>query len=32
LQGPPPRALPRILLERRGDEIVAVGVSQDAEV
>jgi nitrite reductase/ring-hydroxylating ferredoxin subunit len=27
LQGPPPRALPRIDLERRGDEIVATGLS-----
>jgi Rieske Fe-S protein len=26
LQGPPPRPLPRILLERRGDLLVAVGV------
>jgi Rieske Fe-S protein len=26
LQGPPPRPLPRILLERRGDELWAVGV------
>ena len=26
LQGPPPRPLPRILLERRGQEIVATGV------
>ena len=26
LAGPPPRPLPRILLERRGDDIVAVGV------
>jgi Rieske Fe-S protein len=26
LQGPPPRPLPRIVLERRGDELVAVGV------
>ncbi len=26
LQGPPPRPLPRILLERRGDEVWAVGV------
>ncbi|MGO8700937.1 MAG: ubiquinol-cytochrome c reductase iron-sulfur subunit [Limisphaerales bacterium] len=26
LQGPPPRPLPRVLLERRGDEIVAVGM------
>jgi Rieske Fe-S protein len=31
LQGPPPRALPRIVLERHGDQIVAVAVSQDAE-
>lgn len=26
LQGPPPRPLPRILLERRGDDLIAVGV------
>jgi len=26
LQGPPPRALPRIVLERRGDEVWATGV------
>lgn len=26
LQGPPPRPLPRVMLERRGDEIVAVGM------
>jgi Rieske Fe-S protein len=26
LQGPPPRPLPRVVLERRGDQIVAVGV------
>ena len=26
LQGPPPRPLPRVLLERRGDQIVAVGM------
>jgi Rieske Fe-S protein len=26
LQGPPPRPLPRIVLERRGDQLVAVGV------
>lgn len=26
LQGPPPRPLPRILLERQGQELVAVGV------
>ncbi|HEY6970661.1 MAG TPA: Rieske (2Fe-2S) protein [Candidatus Angelobacter sp.] len=27
LQGPPPRPLPRVILERRGDEIVAVGIA-----
>ena len=26
LQGPPPRPLPRVVLERRGDELVATGV------
>jgi len=26
LQGPPPRRLPRILLERQGQEFVAIGV------
>jgi Rieske Fe-S protein len=26
LQGPPPRPLPRITIERRGDDIVALGV------
>lgn len=26
LQGPPPRPLPRVLLERRGDTLVAVGM------
>ena len=26
LQGPPPRPLPRVLLERHGDNIVAVGI------
>jgi Rieske Fe-S protein len=26
LQGPPPRPLPRVLLERRGDDLVAVGM------
>jgi nitrite reductase/ring-hydroxylating ferredoxin subunit len=26
LQGPPPRPLPRVVLERRGEEIVAVGM------
>ena len=28
LQGPPPRPLPRILLERRGDDLVATGVEE----
>ena len=27
LQGPPPRPLPRVLLEKRGAEIVAVGIA-----
>jgi Rieske Fe-S protein len=31
LQGPPPRPLPRVLLERRGDELVAVGLSTGSE-
>jgi Rieske Fe-S protein len=31
LQGPPPRPLPRILLERRDDTIVAVGVDVHTE-
>ena len=31
LQGPPPRPLPRIRLEQRGDEIYAVGVELGAE-
>jgi len=31
LQGPPPRPLPRILLEVRGDDVVAVGVEEGAE-
>ena len=26
LQGPPPRALPRILLRRQGDQVIATGV------
>jgi nitrite reductase/ring-hydroxylating ferredoxin subunit len=30
LQGPPPRPLPRILLERRGGEVWAVGVDTGA--
>ncbi len=31
LQGPPPRPLPRVILERRGDEIVAVGITMRKE-
>jgi Rieske Fe-S protein len=31
LQGPPVRPLPRILIERRGEDIVATGVSLGAE-
>jgi Rieske Fe-S protein len=28
LQGPPPRPLPRILLNRLGDEIIATGIAK----
>ncbi len=31
LQGPPPRPLPRVLLERRGEDIVAVGIAARKE-
>jgi len=31
LQGPPPRPLPQVILERRGDEIVAVGIATRKE-
>ena len=31
LQGPPPRPLPRVNLERRGGELVAVGVTTESE-
>jgi nitrite reductase/ring-hydroxylating ferredoxin subunit len=31
LQGPPPRPLPRILLERRGDQILAVSIEKRKE-
>jgi len=31
LQGPPPRALPRVVLERRGDQLLAVGMRIQAE-
>ncbi|MEJ7607649.1 MAG: ubiquinol-cytochrome c reductase iron-sulfur subunit [Bryobacteraceae bacterium] len=32
LQGPPPRPLPRIQLERRGDELIAIGVRAEGRV
>ncbi len=28
LQGPPPRPLPRVKLERRGDDLIAIGMEQ----
>ena len=31
LQGPPPRPLPRVVLERRGDELVATAVDLQPE-
>lgn len=31
LQGPPPRPLPRVVLERRGDDLIAVGVAEGDE-
>lgn len=31
LQGPPPRPLPRVILERRGDNLVAVGMELPKE-
>lgn len=31
LQGPPPRPLPRVMLETRGDEVWAVGVTSEEE-
>jgi Rieske Fe-S protein len=31
LQGPPPRALPRIVLERSGEQLIAAGVQTSAE-
>ena len=31
LQGPPPRPLPRVRLEQRGDDLVAVGMIEEAE-
>lgn len=32
LQGPPPRPLPRVQLERRGDQLIATGVTLNEEV
>lgn len=32
LQGPPPRPLPRVVLERRGNDLVALGMKIPAEV
>ena len=32
LQGPPPRPLPRVQLERRGDQLIATGVTLNKEV
>ncbi len=29
LQGPPPRPLPRIQIERRGDQLIATGVGDE---
>jgi Rieske Fe-S protein len=31
LQGPPPRPLPRVVLERRGDQLVAMGLQRSSE-
>lgn len=31
LQGPPPRPLPRVTLERRGDDLVAIGMTNEPE-
>jgi Rieske Fe-S protein len=31
LQGPPPRPLPRVILDRRGDNLVAVGMAVGKE-
>lgn len=31
LQGPPPRPLPRVRLEQRGDDVIAVGMVEGAE-
>ena len=31
LQGPPPRPLPQVILEQRGDELVAVGLTTHGE-
>jgi Rieske Fe-S protein len=31
LQGPPPRPLPRVRLERRGDQLIATGITLHPE-
>ena len=31
LQGPPTRPLPRVILERRGTELIAIGIDERAE-
>jgi Rieske Fe-S protein len=31
LQGPPPRPLPRVLLERQGGQLIAMGVKLNPE-
>ncbi|HEU0140831.1 MAG TPA: Rieske 2Fe-2S domain-containing protein [Bryobacteraceae bacterium] len=31
LQGPPPRPLPRVVLDRRGDELIATGIEMKPE-
>jgi Rieske Fe-S protein len=31
LQGPPPRALPRVELQRRGDELIAISIMEKPE-
>jgi Rieske Fe-S protein len=31
LQGPPPRPLPRVVLERQGDQLVAMGLQLNSE-
>jgi len=31
LQGPPPRPLPRVILEKRGEQLIAVGMTTESE-